>query len=228
MNWTGDLRIAEDGQHLLTLYRQDSREFCRLSDAADTLPTDADIIACVHLSGMDAFLRDCRPPLNRAVPLKDSSPLKRWLDALARETVETRICAEEAASLNAALALIELLRSAEDEPLPLPSPSQRASAALRRMLDEYRRPWRVDELSAQAGVSSSYLTKFCRREYGKSPMALLLDKRLTIAVSLLAAPDATVGRVCEAAGFSDVYYFSRVFRQKLGRPPRDFLSKAER
>ena len=59
-------------------------------------------------------------------------------------------------------------------------------------------------------------------------MALLLDKRLNVAVTLLAAPDATVGRVCEAAGFSDVYYFSRLFRRKLGRPPRDFLSKARR
>lgn len=228
MNWTGNLRAAEDGQYHLALYRQDGRDFCRLSDIADALPADADIIACAHLSGMDAFLRDCHPTLNRAVRLKDSSPLKRWLDALAREAAETRVCAEEAASLIAGLALIEFLRSAEDEPLPLPSPSQRAGAALRRMLDEYRRPWRVDELSAQAGVSSSYLTKFCRREYGKSPMALLLDRRLSVAATLLAAPGATVSRVCEAAGFSDVYYFSRVFRQKLGRPPRDFLSKAER
>ncbi len=228
MNWTGALRAAEDGPYLLTLYRQNGQDFCRLSDAADNLPADADVVACVRLSGMDAFLRDCHPPLNRAVCLKDSSALKRCLDALAREAGEARVCAEEAASLNAALALIEFLRSTEDEPCPLPSPSQRANAALRRMLDEYRRPWRVDELSAQAGVSSSYLTKFCRREYGKSPMVLLLDKRMTVAVSLLAAPDATVGRVCEAAGFSDVYYFSRVFRQKLGRPPRDFLSKTRR
>lgn len=49
MNWTGDLRAVEDGQYLLTLYRQDGREFCRLSDAADTLPTDADIVARVRL-----------------------------------------------------------------------------------------------------------------------------------------------------------------------------------
>jgi len=228
MNWTDDLRVAADGPYLLTLYRQDGQEFCRLSDAADALPSDADVVAHARLSGMDAFLRDCHPPLNRAVCLKDSSALKRCLDALAREAIEAHVCAEEAASLNAALALIEFLRNAEDESCPLPSPSQRANAVLRRMLDEYRRPWRVDDLSAQADVSSSYLTKFCRREYGKSPMALLLDKRLTVAVSLLAAPDATVGRVCEAAGFSDVYYFSRVFRQKLGRPPRDFLSKIRR
>ena len=121
MNWTGDLRAVEDGQYLLTLYRQDGREFCRLSDAADTLPTDADIVARVRLSGMDAFLRDCCPPLNRAVCMKDSSALKRCLDALAREAAEARVCAEEAASLNAALALIELLRSAADEPCALPS-----------------------------------------------------------------------------------------------------------
>ena len=140
MNWTGDLRAVEDGQFLLTLYRQDGREFCRLSDAADTLPTDADIVARVRLSGMDAFLRDCHPPLNRAVCMKDSSALKRCLDALAREAAEARVCAEEAASLNAALALIELLRSAADEPCALPSPSRRVNAVLRRMLDEYRRP----------------------------------------------------------------------------------------
>ena len=62
------------------------------------------------------------------------------------------------------------------------------------------------------------------REMVKALKAVNVEQALIV----LPAPDATVGRVCEAAGFSDVYYFSRVFRQKLGRPPRDFLSKARR
>lgn len=228
MDWARHLQVSENGSYRLTLYRQDGQNFACLSDAPDALPADADIVACVRLSGMNAFVCDRHPPLNRAVCLRDAFPLKRCLDALAREAPRARAYADEALSLTVGLALIEFLRCVEDEALPQPSKAQRAAAAVQHMLNEYRHPWRVEELSAQAGVSSSYLTKFCRREYGKSPMALLLGRRLDVAVTQLQKPDATVGSACEAAGFSDVYYFSRLFRQKLGRPPRDFLSKPER
>lgn len=228
MDWARHLQVSENGSYRLTLYRQDGQNFACLSDAPDALPADADIVACVRLSGMNAFLCDSHPPLNRPVCLKDAFPLKRCFDALAQETARTRAYADEALSLTAGLALIEFLRCVEDEVLPMPSKAQRANAAVGRMLDEYRHPWRIEELSAQVGVSSSYLTKFCRREYGKSPMALLLDKRLDVAVTMLKKTGATVSGACEAAGFSDVYYFSRLFRQKLGKPPRDFLSKGKR
>lgn len=174
MDWARHLQVSENGSYRLTLYRQNGQNFSCLSDAPDALPADAGIVACVRLSGMNAFVCDCHPPLNRAVCMRDAFPLKRCLDALAREAPRTRAYADEALSLTAGLALIEFLRCVEDEALPLPSKAQRAAAAVQHMLNEYRHPWRVEELSAQAGVSSSYLTKFCRREYGKSPMALLL------------------------------------------------------
>ena len=87
----------------------------------------------------------------------------------------------------------------------------------------------LPEMARRLGRSVSTISQFLRRNYHTGFKELLNEKRLKRAEAYwLAHPEATVADAALAAGFSDQFYFSRVFRKRRGMPPgeyRDQVSK---
>ncbi len=77
----------------------------------------------------------------------------------------------------------------------------------------------LPDLARELHCTPRHFSRLFRRRAGVSPREFLLRARLEAGKSLLRFSDHSVTRIAELAGFTDVYYFSRIFRKCTGLPP---------
>ncbi len=77
----------------------------------------------------------------------------------------------------------------------------------------------VPELAERAGYSPSHFQALFREAMGVSPRPYAISARIDRARQLLIESDLSVSQIASECGYRDVYFFSRQFRQKTGRPP---------
>jgi AraC-like DNA-binding protein len=77
-------------------------------------------------------------------------------------------------------------------------------------------------LAAEFGVSPATLRRHCVEAYGIPPKVLQGRLRLDRAKELLATSDQTIEAIAAHVGFSDAFYFSRVFNRREGCSPSTF------
>lgn len=93
---------------------------------------------------------------------------------------------------------------------------------INRNLDK---PMSVDTIAAAIGLSASRLTQLFRRHVGYPPKRYVRRERVLRACHYLDATDAPISQVAELVGYGDPLHFSRVFRQVLGRSPRQYRTR---
>lgn len=71
--------------------------------------------------------------------------------------------------------------------------------------------------------SPDYLRRLFKKKHGCTPQAFLVSNRVDLAKRLL-FESSHISQVAQMAGFSDVYYFSRVFKEHTGRSPSRWLN----
>lgn len=100
------------------------------------------------------------------------------------------------------------------------------SKKLTLMLDyidkKYKMPISLSTLSETFGLSQSYISRLFRNELKERPSEYINRVRISAASSLLIHSDMSITRIAEQSGFSDVYYFSRVFKDICGMSPTEF------
>lgn len=101
----------------------------------------------------------------------------------------------------------------------------RLSKVLYFMENNYRKNISVAELAELASMSESNFYAVFRKSYGKSPIAYLNDYRLSVASDMLLRTDIPVAAVSESTGFSDPFYFSKLFKVKYHTSPREYRKK---
>lgn len=98
-----------------------------------------------------------------------------------------------------------------------------AEDGLARLVRDIRKrpqhPWTLDEMCAAASVSATVLNERFRRVTGLPPMKFVIRQRVQRACTLLEESRMTIEQIAEAAGYRDVFFFSRQFRQLQGAPP---------
>ncbi|QOS79980.1 ABC transporter substrate-binding protein [Paenibacillus sp. JNUCC31] len=90
---------------------------------------------------------------------------------------------------------------------------------LRYIQNHYREQVTLDFLAEQFNYSSRHLSMQFKRKTGYSPIDYLIQTRLAEARNLLARSDATLREIAAEVGYSDVYYFSRIFKKHVGLSP---------
>lgn len=80
----------------------------------------------------------------------------------------------------------------------------------------------LSALADRLGLSPSRLTRRFRSAYGSTPMAYLTATRLARARQLLVETDQTLDTIAAKCGYQNAFYFSRVFRQKMGQNPSSY------
>lgn len=85
----------------------------------------------------------------------------------------------------------------------------------------------VNALTEKYGFSDKYFRERFRELFGSTPTQYLIGLRLNEAARLLLGGSHTVGEVAEAVGFSDIYYFSRLFKKRFGCPPVSLKNRDE-
>lgn len=125
------------------------------------------------------------------------------------------------------LIVIELLRQAHERNLLAPRPIDPVVARILAELPGHiARPVSLNELAEHAGYTPQHLNRLFRRTLGVTALQYLTRLRMDRAMELLAEGRLTVEAVAQAVGYEDPFYFSRVFREHVGRSPAQYRDAA--
>jgi AraC family transcriptional regulator of arabinose operon len=80
----------------------------------------------------------------------------------------------------------------------------------------------VEELSAQAYMSKPNFFRAFKQEFGLSPIDYIIKERMRLAKRCLRNPTLSITEICFKAGFSNLAYFTRMFRQLEGMAPTEY------
>lgn len=77
-------------------------------------------------------------------------------------------------------------------------------------------------LAKICGISYNYLQRLFVEKYGISPKRYIIQLKINYACDLLSMGDYSVTKIAEEAGFSDLYFFSRQFKEYIGVSPKEY------
>jgi AraC-like DNA-binding protein len=112
---------------------------------------------------------------------------------------------------------------------PAPStgrePNHRLARAAEYIDDNYTRALRLEEICAAADLSPSYLIRAFRQQYGMTPHAYVVNRRIEFSRALLRRGRA-IAEVAADAGFADQAHLQRAFRQFVAATPGQYRGNA--
>jgi AraC-like DNA-binding protein len=101
-----------------------------------------------------------------------------------------------------------------------------AVQAARRIFDtRFSEPLTVAGVTAELGVGPDYLRQAFVKWVGEPPIRYLIRKRLDAACDLLRLNQEPAARIAERVGIPNPYYFSRLFRQRMGTTPTQYRNR---
>ncbi len=107
----------------------------------------------------------------------------------------------------------------------LPSETYRRILPAIEYIDEHfvDREMDCDELAKLCGISHTYMTQLFHGHFGMSANQYILSKKLRYACDLLSEHCYSITEIAERAGFSNKYYFSRIFKKYIGCCPSEYV-----
>ena len=91
----------------------------------------------------------------------------------------------------------------------------------------FAEPLSLDELAGLAGFTPNYLSRRFKVRYGATPITYQHRLRIQAASNLLLTTEHAIKKIADLVGFSDIYFFSRMFKKYKGSPPGRFRRAGE-
>ena len=103
-------------------------------------------------------------------------------------------------------------------------PCHPAASRLHRFLHGFIRkaPPSLATMSAHVSLSPTHLIRIFRKAYGMTPYAFLLSEKINVAADMLTNSGVSIGEISDFLGFTNEFYFSRIFKKKKGIAPGAF------
>jgi AraC-like DNA-binding protein len=93
--------------------------------------------------------------------------------------------------------------------------------SIRRHVDlHYTEHIKIETLAKKAGYTAPYLCRIFKEYTGKSVYGYIIDKRILTALMLLKTTHSPVSTIAHESGFSDLSFFNKTFRKKIGISPK--------
>jgi AraC-like DNA-binding protein len=160
------------------------------------------------------------------VGLIDATAIVRLFAALHSDSLDASPLAAHSAGAGVHRLIVEAARQSQQAALPGPAVAIEAIAeALRARAFS---PLDLDAFAREFGMAPATLRRRFSAAYGMPPKAYQLRLRLDRAKELLALTDDPVEAVAETVGFTDSFYFSRLFHASEGLSPSDYRSRTRR
>ena len=98
--------------------------------------------------------------------------------------------------------------------------------AIRYIESNYQSPGLSNaELAKECNISEVYFRKIFTETYKTTPKQFIVDIRINKAKQLLSDGFLKVGTVAELCGFSNQYHFCRLFKEKTGVTPTEYMKR---
>lgn len=81
------------------------------------------------------------------------------------------------------------------------------------------------ELAMQCNISEVYFRRIFEKQYKMTPKQYIINIRINKAKQLLAENSLKINAVAERCGFSNQYHFCRVFKEKIGLTPTEYIKQ---
>ena len=107
------------------------------------------------------------------------------------------------------------------------SPEDRIQSVVRLVSENPGTAHAIDDLARQAGLSEGHFRRLFRHLTGESPVQFILRKRMQRAAFYLSETKLPVSAIAGILGYRDVYFFSRQFKERTGRSPREWRKGSE-
>jgi AraC-like DNA-binding protein len=85
----------------------------------------------------------------------------------------------------------------------------------------------IDEVAGFVNKSASTISHTVKKEAGISFKRLVIEQKLEAAEALMTSgPAPSIGEIAERIGYSDQFYFSRIYKKYRGFPPKEFTRRS--
>ncbi|CUH96655.1 hypothetical protein P22_2745 [Propionispora sp. 2/2-37] len=91
--------------------------------------------------------------------------------------------------------------------------------AVEHMKNHYMEPLTVAKLAGQYGLNSRQFAYLFQKYTGMAPLEYLIELRMRRARELLCTTACSIAEISVCVGYSDPYYFSKLFKQRTGFCP---------
>lgn len=81
---------------------------------------------------------------------------------------------------------------------------------------------KIVDIAEEFGMSAKYFRTVFKKLYNTTPSQYIISLRLQTAVNYLIESDLSIGEIAELSGFSDVYYFSKLFKERFAFSPKEY------
>lgn len=177
-----------------------------------------------HASGsrIAPLLQENKIPVFRKIPLESGALLERYLLSFYQE-LTTYIREDKRLVENLFENFLrELARTIRPDPR---SAIPDFIVAARAWIESnFARTFSVAELSAPSRLSEAHFGVLYKKATGFSPLAHAVELRLLHASTLLQNRNLKVSEVAAQVGYADLYHFSKLFKKRFGKSPRNFIS----
>jgi len=92
--------------------------------------------------------------------------------------------------------------------------------------DHLTEPLQLQDLAQRAHLSPTHFSRLFKSTFGVSPMRYVIERRIERAATLLTTTDLKLAHIAQSIGYSDPYYFSRLFRRVTGQTPSNYRRTA--
>lgn len=104
----------------------------------------------------------------------------------------------------------------------LPGQNIHVSNIIHYMNEHLEENLTLNDLVTRFGLSKSYLNAIFHKYTKLSPIDLFVTLKMTEACKLLKSTDMYIYEVSHAVGYTDQYYFSRIFKKIVGVSPTEY------
>lgn len=184
-----------------------------------------------HFHGPEAgvLLADCSIPTNRVLRLRDDSFVEPLLNLFLRESMARPRLWHRLIESGLQRFFVEVSRSLEGDSMRFKSARE---AELQTAFNDLRyevkkkctEPWSLKSMAEFVHLSHSRFSQLYKDFFGVNPIDDLIGMRIARAEYYLCMTNMPIGRIASLCGFSDHYYFSRQFKNKIGESPNAYRS----
>ena len=92
----------------------------------------------------------------------------------------------------------------------------------------YNKNISVEGIANMLGIERSYLSRLFKSYKNKSTQNYIIDYRIRCACRMFEQEDVNVSQVCAAVGYTNIYCFSRIFKSRVGVPPKEYMERCRK